>query len=82
MLADKVDLQHEEILTIQKQYFSDVLTRVDVVAQIGKPFQGESTDQFSINTKIIRATDGIKAKKRPQKVMIRVMQEFQMEAYC
>ena len=67
MLADKGDLQHEEILTIQKQYFSDVLTRVDVVDQIGQPFQGESTDQFSIDTKIVRATDGIKAKKDHKK---------------
>ena len=67
MLADKGDLQHEEVLTIQKQYFSDVLTRVDVVDQIGQPFQGESTDQFSIDKKIVRATDGIKAKKNTTK---------------
>ena len=67
MLADKGDLQHEEILTIQKQNFSDVLTRVDVVGQIGQPFQGESTDQFSIDTEIVRATDGIKAKKKYHK---------------
>mgnify|MGYP001546878889 CR=1 FL=1 len=31
MLSDKGDLQHEETLTIQTQYFSDVVTGVDIV---------------------------------------------------